>query len=91
MNSFALALALGLPAPSNVGPTKQPETSVHDLHATKILRLSQDLPLIIEIVDTEGASKAFLPIPNSMTGSGLVALEKAQAPQHGADMKHLPA
>ena len=61
------------------------------LHTTKILRLSQDLPLVIEIVDTEEAIKAFLPTLDSMMGSGLVTLEKVQVLQYGADVKHPPA
>jgi len=61
------------------------------LHTTKILRLSQDLPLIIEVVDTEEAIKAFLPTLDSMMGSGLVTLEKVQVLQYGADVKHEPA
>jgi hypothetical protein len=61
------------------------------LHTTKILRLSQDLPLVIEIVDTEEAIKAFLPTLDSMMGSGLVTLEKVQVLQYGADVKHEPA
>ncbi len=61
------------------------------LHTTKILRLSEDLPLIIEIVDTEDAIKAFLPTLDLMMGSGLVTLEKVQVLQYGADVKHAPA
>jgi len=61
------------------------------LHTTKILRLSQDLPLVIEIVDTEDAVKAFLPRLDGMMGSGLVTLEKVQVLQYGADVKHAPA
>ena len=61
------------------------------LHTTKILRLSQDLPLVIEIVDQEEAIKAFLPTLDSMMGSGLVTLEKVQVLQYGADVKHPPA
>ena len=61
------------------------------LHTTKILSLSEDLPLIIEIVDTEEAIKAFLPALDSMMGSGLVTLEKVQVLQYGADVKHAPA
>ena len=40
------------------------------LHTTKNLRLSEDLPLIVEIVDTEEAIKAFLPTLVSMMDSG---------------------
>ena len=48
------------------------------LHTAKILRLSEDLPLIIEIVDTEEKIKSFVPVLNDMIGSGLVTLEKVQ-------------
>jgi len=61
------------------------------LHTTKILRLSEDLPLIIEIVDTEAKIKDFLPILDSMMTSGLVTLEKVQVLQYGEDIKHQPA
>jgi uncharacterized protein len=61
------------------------------LHTTKILRLSEDLPLIIEIVDTEAKIKDFLPILGSMTTSGLVTREKVQVFQYGEDVKHQPA
>ena len=61
------------------------------LHTTEILRLSEDLPLVIEIVDTEDAIKAFLPTLDTMMGSGLVTLEKVQVLQYGADVRHAPA
>jgi uncharacterized protein len=61
------------------------------IHTTKILRLSEDLPLIIEIVDTEEKIKSFLPVLDSMMSSGLVTLEKVQVLQYGADVKHAPA
>lgn len=48
------------------------------LHTTKILRLSVDLPLVIEIVDSEEKINAFLPTLEQMMGSGLVTLEKAR-------------
>jgi PII-like signaling protein len=60
------------------------------LHTTKILRLSEDLPLVIEIVDTEDKIKAFLPILDEMMSSGLVTLEKVQVLQYGAHVKHSP-
>ncbi len=53
------------------------------LHTTKILRLSQDLPIIIEIVDAEARIDAFLPILDDMMDSGLVTLEKVQVLQYG--------
>ena len=48
------------------------------LHTSKILRLSADLPLIIEIVDTEEKINAFLPTLNGLMGGGLVTLEKVR-------------
>jgi uncharacterized protein len=48
------------------------------LHTAKILRLSEDLPVIIEIVDTEDKINAFLPIIETMMHGGLVTLEKAR-------------
>ncbi|MFO1475987.1 MAG: DUF190 domain-containing protein [Verrucomicrobiota bacterium] len=48
------------------------------LHTAKILRLSMDLPLIIEIVDSEENIRAFLPTLDSMMGGGLVTMEKIE-------------
>jgi len=60
------------------------------LHTTKILRLSEDLPLVIEIVDTEEKINAFLPILDSMMPSGLVTLERVQVLLYGPETKHAP-
>ncbi len=60
------------------------------LHTTKILRLSEDLPLIIEIVDSEERIRAFLPRLDPMMGSGLVTLEKVQVLQYGAGSGRAP-
>lgn len=46
------------------------------IHTAKILRLSMDLPTVIEIVDTEEKVNAFLPILDEMIDSGLVTLER---------------
>ena len=54
------------------------------LHTTKILRLSQDLPLVIEIVDAQEKIDSFLQTLNGMMASGLVTLEKVQVLQYGA-------
>src|ERR1700749_507310 len=54
------------------------------LHTTKILRLSQDLPLVIEIVDAEDKIQAFVSILEGMIGSALVTLEKVQVLRYGA-------
>jgi uncharacterized protein len=48
------------------------------MHTSKILRLSVDLPLVIELVDTEEKINAFLPVLDQMIGSGLVTLEKVR-------------
>jgi hypothetical protein len=48
------------------------------LHTAKILRLSSDLPIIIEIVDSESKVQAFLPELDRMMGGGLVTLEKVK-------------
>jgi PII-like signaling protein len=53
------------------------------LHTAKILRLSEDLPLLIEIVDSEEKIDGFLPALDSMMTSGLVTLEKVQVRQYG--------
>jgi PII-like signaling protein len=53
------------------------------LHTTKILRLSEDLPLVIEIVDSEEKINDFLPVLDRMMSSGLVTLEKVQVLQYG--------
>jgi PII-like signaling protein len=53
------------------------------LHTTRILRLSQDLPLVVEIVDTQDKIDAFLPILDTMMTSGLVTQEKVQVLQYG--------
>jgi hypothetical protein len=46
------------------------------LHTAKILRLSEDLPMVIEIVDSLEKVEAFLPALDDMVTDGLVTLEK---------------
>src|ERR1700687_3809300 len=48
------------------------------LHTAKILRLSFDLPLVIEIVDSEEKLQAFLPVLDQMMGGGLLTMEKVK-------------
>ncbi len=48
------------------------------LHTTKILQLSFDSPLVIEIVDSEEKINSFLPALDEMMKGGLVTLEKAR-------------
>ena len=45
------------------------------MHTAKILRLSEDLPMVVEIVDTEENIARFLPVMEPMLGGGLVTLE----------------
>ena len=56
------------------------------IHATKILRLSQDLPIIVEIVDSREKIDTFLPVLDRMMTSGLITIEKAQVLQYGTDL-----
>jgi PII-like signaling protein len=53
------------------------------LHSAKILRLSEDLPMVIEIVDSQAKIDAFLPVLDKMMGSGLITVEKVQVLQYG--------
>lgn len=48
------------------------------LHTTRILRLSQDLPVVIEVVDTEERMQLLVPILDEMIQEGLVTMEKVQ-------------
>ena len=63
------------------------------LHTAKILRLSLDLPMVIEIVDSEEKVRAFLPLLDSMMGGGLVTMEKVQVLHYrsGGDADKSPA
>lgn len=47
------------------------------MHTAKILRLSEDLPVVIEMVDSEEKINAFLPRLDEMVKEGLMTLEKA--------------
>jgi PII-like signaling protein len=53
------------------------------LHTAKILRLSENLPVVVEIVDSKAKITAFLPILDAMMGSGLVTMEIIQVLQYG--------
>ena len=48
------------------------------MHTAKILRLSMDLPIVIEIVDSEAKINAFLPALEEMMSGGMVTLERVQ-------------
>src|SRR5881396_2719313 len=55
------------------------------LHTAKILRFSMDLPMVIEIVDTEEKIQTFLPVLDEMMKGGLVTLEKARVIDYRTD------
>lgn len=68
---MALAGATVLRGPMGFGKSSH-------LHTAKILRLSMDLPIVIEIVDVEEKINAFLPVLDQMMGGGLVTIERAK-------------
>jgi uncharacterized protein len=55
------------------------------LHTQKILRLSMDLPLVIEIVDAEDKINTLLPVLDEMMKGGLVTLEKVRVIDYRSD------
>jgi PII-like signaling protein len=55
------------------------------LHTAKILRLSEDLPILIEIVDKEEKINAFLPELDKMVSDGLITMEKVRVIKYTAD------
>ena len=48
------------------------------IHTTKILRLSEDLPMVVEIVDSREKIESFLPVLDEMISDGLVTLERVK-------------
>jgi PII-like signaling protein len=48
------------------------------LHTSHLLRLSEDLPVVIEVVDSQDHVERLIPILDEMVGEGLVTLEKAR-------------
>src|ERR1700730_1628879 len=70
-----------LPGPMGFGHSSR-------LHTAKILRLSEDLPFVVEIVDTEEKIKGFVEAIDPMMGSGLITLEKVQVLQYGPPPNH---
>ena len=53
-------------------------TVLRGLHTAKILRLSSDLPIVIEIVDTADKIEAFLPLIDNVVHDGLATIEKVE-------------
>lgn len=54
------------------------------LHTAKVLRLSEDLPIIIEIVDAKEKLDALMPHIDEMVSEGLVTLERVQVIKYRA-------
>jgi len=54
------------------------------VHTAKVLRLSEDLPIILEIVDREDRIRAFLPLCDEMIGEGLITLERVEILKYDA-------
>lgn len=55
------------------------------LHTDKVLRLSVDLPIVIECVDTEERINSILPELDAMMGGGLITLEKVRVIAYRAE------
>ena len=55
------------------------------LHTAKILRLSEDLPVVVEIVDSEERISGLLPVLDGMMTSGLITLERVAVLQYGTE------
>ena len=54
------------------------------LHTAKILRLSEDLPIVVEIVDEKDKIEALLEALDPVLTSGLVTLEKVEVRRYGS-------
>jgi PII-like signaling protein len=52
------------------------------IHSAKVLQLSEDLPVMVEIVDTEEKIRDFLPVLDGMVREGLVTLERVEVIRH---------
>lgn len=61
------------------------------VHTSHILRLSQDLPVVIEVVDTPEQVERLLPVLDEMVGEGLVTLEKARVLKYAPGTRPLDA
>ena len=55
------------------------------IHASKLLRLSQDLPVVVEIIDSQEKIDSFLPVLDGMMSSGLITMERAEVLQYGTE------
>jgi PII-like signaling protein len=55
------------------------------LHTDKVLRLSVDLPIVVECVDSDDKIEAILPVLDGMIGGGLITLEKVRVIAYRGD------
>src|SRR5947199_6160072 len=55
------------------------------LHTAKILRLSMDLPMVIELVDSDEKIKSFLPVLDKMLGGGLLTIQPVKVMDYRAN------
>jgi len=53
------------------------------IHTSNFLRLSQDLPVVVEIIDSREKIDSFLPVLDDMMSSGLITMERAEVLQYG--------
>jgi PII-like signaling protein len=60
------------------------------LHTTRILRLSEDLPILIEVIDREDRLRAVLPDIDAMVEGGLITLEKVEVMTYRSPEKEEP-
>jgi PII-like signaling protein len=75
-----LAGATVLRGPMGFGHSSQ-------VHTAKILRLSENLPVVVEIIDTKEQIDCFLPMLDEMMTGGLVSLEEVRILRYGSDRK----
>jgi uncharacterized protein len=55
------------------------------MHTSKLLELSSDLPVVIEIVDSEEKINSFIPLLDEMVKEGLITVEKASVVLYRAE------
>ena len=55
------------------------------VHTARILRLSEDLPIVIELVDTEPKIEEFLEAAEPMVGEGLITVERVEIRKYQAN------
>ena len=60
----------------------------HHLHTSRILSLSTDLPILIEVVDQEDRLRAILPEIDAMVGDGLITLEPVEVFAYRAEAEN---